>query len=86
MKGLQLTIASEEPSTDHLVMSPLLILRRQGDMAKTLVFPPLSHGKVETPAAETPAAETKAPPKASIRDDDVKGVLKRKCFLFLLLG
>jgi hypothetical protein len=62
-------------------MSPLLILRRQGDMAKTLVFPPLSHGKVETPAAET-----KTPPKASIRDDDVKGVLKRKCFLFLLLG
>jgi hypothetical protein len=55
-------------------------------MAKTLVFPPLSHGKVETPAAETPAAETKTPPKASIRDDDVKGVLKRKCFLFLLLG
>jgi len=81
MKGLQLTIASEEPSTDHLVMSPLLILRRQGDKAKTLVFPPLSNGKVETPAAET-----KAPPKVSIRDDDVKGGLKRKCFLFLLLG
>lgn len=71
-----ITIASDEPSTNHLVISPLLIFRTDDeDKGKAAVLsPPLpKDGAVEIPA--------ELPTWAMMNDNDDDDEVKGKCLL-----